>query len=148
MTKLPEQVRSVRHRFLEQNYSDCQLLTIRTERGQGGEGERLHLDLLLLSGENADLWVPATLTFIDLGWLKTDIDFWSKQGCSDTLEEGTCEFDSNAISAALAQHPRRTKTQDVTNFLVFTLRLCSPAGGLEVFARDFILRQEVTLHAG
>jgi hypothetical protein len=139
MTPPSNRAAAVRERFLRQNYSDCRLLTLRTERIQFENDEKLHLELQLLTGEHADQWVPATLTFSALAWAKIDVDFWAKAVCGDTIAEAICDYGDEEAAKFFADHPFRKGRQQLSDFLLFTIYLCEPSGTLKVFAKDFLL---------
>jgi hypothetical protein len=134
-----EKAKAVHERFLQQNYSDCLLLSLRTEKSELAKGDRLYIELKLVAGEHADQWVPATLTFSTLAFARIDVDFWAKVFCGDAIDEATCEYGEEEAERFLEEHPFRRGKQDLSDFLLFTIKLCEPSGTLAIFAKDFAL---------
>jgi hypothetical protein len=130
--------RSMAGRVAALNLADCRLLQLRViEPGPGG-GQRVATSLLVVTGENADEYRPATLTFERCAALRMAVDFWVKHACGDTIEDFTVRSDRDAVLGVLHDSsPVRERSQPASSLYAFTLALCSPSGDVLVVAEDF-----------
>lgn len=130
----------IQTRFAALNLSDCQLVGLRSVRGVAGEREAVCLDLMMVHGTEANMWRPATMVFLGCAALNVDFDFWAKEACGDTIDEGSCTGDAEVVVALLHEHHGvREGVQPLSTLTAFTINLCSPSGLVRVVARDFVI---------
>lgn len=129
----------VQQRFGLLNLSDCRLLGIRIGHQAGAKFDEVHLELGLITGENADQWVPGRLSFLACASINVDMDVWAKFHCSDMIADATCRRDTGYAAALALEDPKKSEWQSLNALLLFEINLVQPSGKVRVFARDFVL---------
>jgi len=136
MRSLPEALAA----FNEINLSDCRLVGVRLEQGENDPRDTLTLLLEMVAGEKADSYVPAYLRFVGCGAVRLHVDTFYKSVCSDNIAEvDALPFERTSGDVLLEQSAFREQHQPSYSLIMFTVTLCSPAGVIEVAARDFTL---------
>lgn len=97
------------------------------------------LDLALITGEHADVWVPGTVTFLGCAAVYVEIDVWAKHHCSDMIADTTCLHDPDGIAILNIADARAPTDPLLEEMLTFELKLVPPSGLIRVVARDFDL---------
>ena len=130
----------ISERFNKINWHDSKLIEVYITYAPDLHRNDVHLKLRLLTNANAGSyeWTDATLRIQDCTIIRMNLDLTAKLTCSDDIAIAFCEKETS-LKERIQREDLKYEVNPLADYLHFHVSLIAPAGGLDIFAKNFEL---------